>query len=683
MSDRHQSSVPTAPGPPPKPALQSRSVWLLVPIGAVVLVAVFGGYQLLERYLIAPDVSEEALSLVHLIRGVVAAVVLATVVAWFLLRSPLPGPESAGFVPELPLVDREERRRQHAQWFVQMRWIAVGLTLPLILIAVPVAGILPRETMTPLLIWWGLLVAANIGFWSWARRGGHPQRQILVQIVVDLVVLTGLLNASGGLENPLYIAYVFHVIIAGVLLPKPKVFSITIVAATLVLILAVGEYVGLLPHFTNILFPHDSEETSLHGTAAEHDEASLPVTSHLTGTLHASHDPIFVAGRVLPFMGVLFLTGYLTTLAADRLYRTEMELERTARAALLEYRRLESVVDAAGVGILLRGPDQAIRWASRRGTQWQEHDTHDPDEPCPFGGVASGCGVCLVARTFATKQSQEAERRLKSEDGGLRYLRCATSPVPDRDGNVVQVVELVEDITARKALETQALHAGKLSVLGRMAAGVAHEIGNPLSSLTARLELMERRNDPSFARESITVLRSQIARISRIVHGISHFARPRHQEWERWEINGVVGEALELLRVDRRAKRIEFRERLAVPSPRVRGVRDQIVQVCLNLLLNAVEASPDGAVVEIETAQRNGDVVLAVEDQGNGVTPEVRAHLFEPFFTTKAEGTGLGLSISYAMVHAHDGRIEVSSDPGKGARFAVHLPAAATDQPAT
>jgi signal transduction histidine kinase len=248
---------------------------------------------------------------------------------------------------------------------------------------------------------------------------------------------------------------------------------------------------------------------------------------------------------------------------------------------------------------------------------------------------------------------------------------------------VVQVVELVEDITARKALETQALHAGKLSVLGRMAAGVAHEIGNPLSSLTARLELMERRDDPSFARESLTVLRGQIARISRIVHGISHFARPRHQEWERWEINGVVGEALELLRVDRRARRIEFRERLAVPSPRVRGVRDQIVQVCLNLLLNAVEASPDGAVVEIETVQRDGDVVLAVEDQGNGVTPEVRAHLFEPFFTTKPEGTGLGLSISYAMVHAHNGRIEVSSDPGKGARFAVHLPAAETDQPAT
>jgi signal transduction histidine kinase len=360
-----------------------------------------------------------------------------------------------------------------------------------------------------------------------------------------------------------------------------------------------------------------------------------------------------------------------------------MELERTARAALLEYRRLESVVDAAGVGILLRGPDQAIRWASRRGTQWQEHDTHDPDEPCPFGGVASGCRVCLVARTFATQQSQEAERRLKSDDGGLRYLRCATSPVRDRDGNVVQVVELVEDITARKALETQALHAGKLSVLGRMAAGVAHEIGNPLSSLTARLELMERRDDPSFARESLTVLRGQIARISRIVHGISHFARPRHQEWERWEINGVVGEALELLRVDRRARRIEFRERLAVPSPRVRGVRDQIVQVCLNLLLNAVEASPDGAVVEIETVQRDSDVVLAVEDQGNGVTPEVRAHLFEPFFTTKPEGTGLGLSISYAMVHAHNGRIEVSSDPGKGARFAVHLPAAETDQPAT
>jgi C4-dicarboxylate-specific signal transduction histidine kinase len=184
---------------------------------------------------------------------------------------------------------------------------------------------------------------------------------------------------------------------------------------------------------------------------------------------------------------------------------------------------------------------------------------------------------------------------------------------------VVQVVELVEDITARKALETQALHAGKLSVLGRMAAGVAHEIGNPLSSLTARLDLMERRDDPSFTRESLGVLRGQIGRIGRIVHGISHFARPRQQEWERWEINGVVAEAIELVRVDRRAKRIEFRERLATASPRVRGVRDQIVQVCLNLLLNAVEASPEGAVIDIETAQRGGEVVLTVSDQGEGV----------------------------------------------------------------
>jgi signal transduction histidine kinase len=527
---------------------------------------------------------------------------------------------------------------------------------------------------------------------------------------------------------------VFHVIIAGVLLPKPRVFGITVVAATLVLVLAVGEYVGLFPHYTNVLFPHDSVGAHRHGADADHDENLPPAAAHVparpadhavegesehdadaepadghhattaadehgyeegpedpahglgeregSGELHASHDPIFVAGRVLPFMGVLFLTGYLTTLAADRLYRSEMELERTARAALLEHRRLEGVVDTAGVGILLRGPDQTVRWASRRGTQWREHDTHGPGEPCPHGGVASGCPVCLVALTFATGESQETERRLRLDDGGVRYLRRATSPVRDRDGNVVQVVELVEDITARKALETQALHAGKLSVLGRMAAGVAHEIGNPLSSLTARLDLMERRDDPSFTRESLGVLRGQIGRIGRIVHGISHFARPRQQEWERWEINGVVAEALELLRGDRRAKRIEFRERLATPSPRVRGVRDQIVQVCLNLLLNAVEASPEGAVIDIETAQRGGEVVLTVSDQGEGVAPEVKAHLFEPFFTTKPEGTGLGLSISYSMVHAHDGRIEVRSDPGRGARFAVHLPAAEKGPPA-
>ena len=258
----------------------------------------------------------------------------------------------------------------------------------------------------------------------------------------------------------------------------------------------------------------------------------------------------------------------------------------------------------------------------------------------------------------------------------MRYFRHATSPVRDESGSVVQVVELVEEITGRKALEAEALHAGKLSVLGRMAAGVAHEIGNPLSSMDTRLHLMEQRKDPKFLLESVEVLRGQIRRIGRIVHGISHFARSGTSEWSVWELTSVLEEAIDIVRLDRRAKQIVFQRDLAVPAPKVRGQRDQISQVFLNLLLNAVEAMTEGGTITIATYQANGKARTAISDTGPGMDDTIRGRLFEPFFTTKDKGTGLGLSISYSLVHAHGGSIEVMSEPGKGCRFTVLLPLA-------
>lgn len=129
-----------------------------------------------------------------------------------------------------------------------------------------------------------------------------------------------------------------------------------------------------------------------------------------------------------------------------------------------------------------------------------------------------------------------------------------------------------------------------------------------------------------------------------------------------------------MVRLDRRAKGVTFETELAEPSIRVRGVRDQIVQVILNLLLNAVQAMPEGGRVRLEAARRDGSVALSVADTGVGMDETVRRRLFDPFFTTREKGTGLGLSISYSLVHAHGGHIEVESAPGRGSRFTVVLP---------
>ncbi len=649
-SERSATGRDALPQPP-------RRALLLVALLAVAVIGlIFGGYELLERRVLASRIDMQMLHVFHILRGVISSLVLAGVIAWFLLRHPaavFPSPQSAAGLPTL--LDREGRRRQHVRWFVQMRWIATAVSLALILIAVPITHILSRSVLVPLLTWWTTLPLANLLFSRWARKSRRFDLQISAQVIVDLVILSGLLNASGGIENPLYTAYLFHVIIAGILLPKQRALGLTVAAGLLFAVVVFGEYFRLLPHYTNLLFPH-------------------PHSSQ--GVSHAAHDSVFVLGRSLPFLIVLLLTAYLTTLVAERLRQSERELEAAARASLLERQRLESVIDAAGVGMMLLSPDLSILWYSRRAAEWLGLSADGIGQHCPFLRATGGCADCVATRTFDSGKLQETERSVTAAGGGARCFRHVASPVRDREGHTIQVVELVEDITVRNALEAKALHAGKLSVLGQMAAGIAHEIGNPLASLSTRVDLLERRQDPHFLRESLGVLRGQIDRIGRIVHGISLFARNRGRKWTVWEVNGAIEEAANIVSLDRRAEAVAFRRRLAEPSPRVRGVRDQIVQVFLNLLLNAVEAMPEGGEVLIEASQLDGEVRVAICDTGMGLSPEVRARLFEPFFTTKPDGTGLGLSISYSFVHAHGGHIEVNSEKGRGSCFLVVLPSA-------
>jgi signal transduction histidine kinase len=642
----------------------------LLPIAIVVgiLVAIFGGYEVAQRILPAPQVSADTPSLLHLIRGAASTLLLAGIVAWYLLRVGIPGfAPPPGAEPATAFVEVEARARQHGRWFVRARWLAMGVILGLILTGGPFTRMLPRAAMGQLLAWWAVLPVANLWFQRTVGGTRSPERHLVVQAIVDLVVLTGLLNASGGLENPFYIAYIFHVIIASIMLPRRRSLAVTCVALALFLVLVVGEAAHLLPHYENQVFPHAriAELTHRPVDGSEGGEA-----------IHAAHDPLFVSGEAGTFVFVLLLAAWLTMLVTDRLRQSEERLERTARSAVLERRRLESVVHAASVGMILLDPDLTVRWFSPLASVWLRWDESVIGRRCPLYGPGDGCETGPAARVLETGRPAEVERTLPGDDGGPRRLRHIASPVRDATGRVVQVVEVVEDVTVRRALEAEALHAGKMSVLGRMAAGIAHEIGNPLSSMATRLRLMESRADPEFLQTSLTLLQGQVSRIGRIVHGVSQFARVAGQEWMTWEVNAAVEEAMGVAELDSRLHGILIERVLAAPSPLVRGVRDQLVQVVLNLLLNGAEAMSGHGTLLVETAQRGGEVAIAVQDSGVGMDEKARARLFEPFFTTKPRGTGLGLSISYTMVHAHGGRFQVQSEPGRGARFVVLLPAA-------
>jgi signal transduction histidine kinase len=220
----------------------------------------------------------------------------------------------------------------------------------------------------------------------------------------------------------------------------------------------------------------------------------------------------------------------------------------------------------------------------------------------------------------------------------------------------------------------------KMSAMGQMAAGIAHEIANPLASMDSVLQLMQRNPDRPRP-DSVVTLRTQVERIRNTIQQMSSFAHPDGGDWQTIGADVLIEQAIDLVRFDHRIRNVEIVRQFGDDPPMVRVSLQSIQQVLINLLLNAMDAMNGRPQPRIVLGvERDGPwVVLWIEDNGHGIKPSHVARLFEPFFTTKpvGKGTGLGLSISYTLVRNHDGEITVSSTPDKGTRFDIHLPGVA------
>jgi signal transduction histidine kinase len=236
-------------------------------------------------------------------------------------------------------------------------------------------------------------------------------------------------------------------------------------------------------------------------------------------------------------------------------------------------------------------------------------------------------------------------------------------------------VVVLEDLTTRRTLEQTVAHQERLASIGRLGAGVAHEIGNPLAGLLMVAHNLEREDSPSDLKERLGAIVQQGHRIDEIVKALVTFARverPERRQTRRVSLEQVVKDAVALVTMTRR-RRFEV---ALEPQLSVTGIEGELMQVLVNLLSNASDASKDDSVVVI-TGQRLGDEVeLTVGDTGVGMPAEVQARLFEPFFTTKepGKGTGLGMSIVYSLVRAHGGRVSVESAVGRGTTILLRFP---------
>ncbi|HEX4684697.1 MAG TPA: ATP-binding protein [Gemmatimonadaceae bacterium] len=264
--------------------------------------------------------------------------------------------------------------------------------------------------------------------------------------------------------------------------------------------------------------------------------------------------------------------------------------------------------------------------------------------------------------------------------GPRRVVALAMSRLPEADPPSVLLVG--RDMTSEREMRLRLMESDRLAAVGELVAGVAHEVNNPLSSISAFAQLLLRDGGLTTSqRDSIDVIRSETLRASQVVKDLLAFARRSEPQREPIDLNSVVQRTLRLRGYQLTSNRISVESSLANELPAVIGDARQLQQVCLNLVTNAIQAMAslgNAGTLFVSTRPEGTDVVLEMRDTGPGIDEDARGHIFEPFFTTKGEGegTGLGLSVSYGIVAAHGGTVEVPQTSCAGTTFRVRLPAA-------
>jgi len=269
----------------------------------------------------------------------------------------------------------------------------------------------------------------------------------------------------------------------------------------------------------------------------------------------------------------------------------------------------------------------------------------------------------------------EVQNRRK--DGSEFHTELVISPIVDAKGKVVGFLGAHRDLTEQKALEQQLVRSQKMESIGTLAAGIAHEVGNPLTSISSLVQVILRTTEDEFAKEKLELIKNQINRITRIIRDLVDFSRPSNYIIKATDINEVLRDALNIVQYGKKVKHITFDVQLGTEMPKLLVVPDQLVQVFINILMNAVDALENiPGTIAIRTHHSPKDVIISIRDSGKGIDPNDKEKIFEPFFSTKevGKGTGLGLWVSYGIVKNFGGDVVVDSTQGEGSTFTVTLP---------
>ena len=300
-------------------------------------------------------------------------------------------------------------------------------------------------------------------------------------------------------------------------------------------------------------------------------------------------------------------------------------------------------------------------------------------ETCVFGSRI--CTDCPAAETFQTGLPASITKRLSSgttdgATGGERVVEISTFPLLDRANRVVQVVEYIKDVSERVRLADRLEHSRRLAELGEMAARVAHEVRNPLNAITGAAHFLSREYEVDETVQKFTdLIHRQTSRVNQVASDLLALSRPTRLNLTEVNVNAVMEQSLETLCAQMRAQSVTVQNGMTAQLPFIQADELQIEQAILNILKNAVEAMPDGGVLQVSTAAAGGGGVnIRIQDSGHGIAEEDRERIFQSFFTTKIKGTGLGLAIVQRVVKNHGGDIHIEPPEEGGTRVLMRLP---------
>jgi signal transduction histidine kinase len=558
-------------------------------------------------------------------------------------------------------------------WLIRLRWIAVCCLVAAGAVASVVFPVL--TSAAPIYVCTGVLLLCNIVYFLSATKESveaGPRDVVLgmVQLEADLVILTAVLHFAGGVVNPFVLYYIFHVIIATIILPRHLSYAVGLTAIVLFGALAVIELNGSSPF------------------------GYFPLQLAAGGGLW--RNPVYSLGGFAAFSSTVILAQYLTRIIIVRMTAKEAEAARNHDV-------LKAVISGMGEGLMFVARDLKVAVCNPVAKRWKKADCtgkgsdvldHFPTALAEHvEGLIGGAG-----------QSTGGEQVIEFETEGpdARHIEARSCPVVGVNGQELGYVIVGQDLTEREELErdlverTEEITAinemlkmsrvkmaqrEKMVAIGQMAAGIAHEIGNPLASLSSVAQYLGRKLKTHEGKEKLLVIEYQVNRISRILKRMLSLSRPATVEYKWVDINELIENTLSLLKFDRRMESITVNNTMRSDLPMVWLNPQNFEQVLLNVFINAMDAMSakegDGEqILEIAEEFKGGMVEVRVSDTGIGMNPEICKRAFESFFTTKeiGKGTGLGLFISYNLISEIDGMMMMESEPGKGTTVIMRIP---------